>query len=76
MLCGDIPFETDEEIRRGSLIWFDHLELSENVKSLVVGCLEMDQGERMTLQQVKENPWLDMRETGRQEDRKVGGKSS
>ena len=70
MLCGDIPFETDEEIRRGSLIWFDHLDLSETVKSLVVGCLEMDQGERMTLQQVKENPWLDMRETGRQEGRR------
>ena len=70
MLCGDIPFETDEEIRRGSLIWFDHLDLSETVKSLVVGCLEMDQGERMTLQQVKENPWLDMRETGRQDGRR------
>ena len=71
MLCGDIPFETDEEIRRGSLVWFDHLDLSETVKSLVVGCLEMDQGERMTLQQVKDHPWLEMRESGRQEGKRT-----
>ena len=51
MLCGDIPFETDEEIMRGSLVWYDQLDLSETVKSLVERCLQTDQRERMSLQQ-------------------------
>jgi serine/threonine protein kinase len=76
MLCGDIPFETDAEIRRGSLVWFDQLDLSETVKSLVVRCLHTEQRERMSLQQVREHPWLagDSRQetgTGRQEWRRM-----
>eukprot|EP00092_Neocalanus_flemingeri_P004164 GFUD01004479.1.p1 GENE.GFUD01004479.1~~GFUD01004479.1.p1 ORF type:complete len:320 (+),score=104.15 GFUD01004479.1:68-1027(+) len=58
MLCGDIPFETDEQIMRGSLVWYDQLDLSEAVKSLVVSCLHTDQRERMSLHQVREHPWL------------------
>jgi serine/threonine protein kinase len=59
MLCGDIPFETDAGIRRGSLVWFDKLDLSETVKTLVKSCLQIDQGERMSLEQVREHPWLE-----------------
>ena len=59
MLCGDIPFETDDEIMRGSLVWYDQLDLSETVKSLVERCLHTDQRERMSLQQVREHPWLE-----------------
>jgi hypothetical protein len=58
MLSGDIPFETDEEIMRGSLVWFDQLDLSETVKSLVESCLHTDQRERMSLQQLREHHWL------------------
>ena len=58
MLCGDIPFETDEEIMRGSLVWYDQLDLSETVKSLVERCLHTDQRERTSLQKVREHPWL------------------
>jgi len=75
MLCGDIPFETDAEIRRGSLVWYDHLNLSDSVKSLVARCLHTEQRERMSLYQVREHPWLagDTRMetwTGRQEWRR------
>ena len=58
MLCGDIPYETDEQIMSGSLVWDDQLDLSETVKSLVEGCLCTDQRERMSLQQVREHHWL------------------
>jgi serine/threonine protein kinase len=71
MLCGDIPFETDEEIRRGNLVWFDQLNLSDMAKCLVEGCLAMDHAERMTLQQVRDHPWLAETGTGRPEWRRM-----
>ena len=58
MLCGDIPYETDEQIMSGSPVWDDQLDLSETVKSLVEICLCTDQRERMSLQQVREHHWL------------------
>ena len=58
MLCGDIPYETDDQIMLGSLVWYDQLNLSEAVKSLVARCLHTDQRERMSLHQVREHPWL------------------
>ena len=67
MLCGDIPFETDAEIRRGAVIWFDQLDLSSSAKNLVESCLAMDHRERMTLQEVRDHPWLEMTRTGAQE---------
>ena len=58
MLCGDIPFETEEQILGGSLIWYDQLNLSDSVKSLVARCLHTEQIGRMSLHQVREHPWL------------------
>ena len=58
MLCGDIPYETDEQIMSGSLVWCDQLDLSDTVQSLVERCLCIDQRERMSLQQVRDSPWL------------------
>ena len=67
MLCGDIPFETDAEIRRGAVVWFDQLDLSSSAKNLVESCLAIDHRERMTLQEVRDHPWLGMTRTGAQE---------
>jgi len=58
MLCGDIPFERDQEICNARLIWFSSLKLSEEVKDLVSGCLTVDPFKRMTLEEIKCHPWL------------------
>jgi len=58
MLCGDIPFQTDQQILCGTLIWQQHLSLSATVRRLVESCLCSDQGERMTLQQLRHHPWI------------------
>ena len=58
MICGDIPYETDEEIMSRSLVWFDQLNLSHAVKSLVASCLHPDQALRMSLRQIRDHPWM------------------
>merc|ERR1711874_796921 len=58
MLCGDIPFQTDQQILCGTLIWQQHLSLSATVRRLVESCLCSDQGERMTLQELRHHPWI------------------
>merc|ERR1711887_156408 len=58
MLCGDIPFESDEDIMQGAVTWYEQLKLSEEVKRLVERCLHTDQRQRLSLEQVKDHPWL------------------
>jgi len=57
MLCGDIPFESDQEISMGRLVWFKQLNLSSQVKDLISGCLSVDPAKRITLCEVLDHPW-------------------
>jgi len=57
MLCGDIPFETDQEITEGRLVWFKQLNLSSQVKDLITSCLAVDPSKRITLCEVLDHPW-------------------
>ena len=57
MLCGDIPFESDQEISAGRLVWKKQLKLSSQVKDLILGCLTVDPSKRMTLCEVQNHPW-------------------
>merc|ERR1712158_291767 len=58
MVCGDVPFESDAQISRAHLTWFPQLKLSEEVKSLITGCLKVNTEERLTLADVVDHPWL------------------
>jgi len=58
MICGDIPYETDDQILSRSLVWYDQLGLSQEVKNLVVSCLNHDVASRITLQDIKDHPWM------------------
>jgi len=58
MLCGDVPFETDEEILRGNLVWWEELALSSMAKDLVTKCLDKNQVTRISLQDILQHPWL------------------
>jgi len=58
MVCGDVPFECDAQISRANLTWFPQLKLSEEVKSLITGCLTVHPEERLDLAMVAAHPWL------------------
>merc|ERR1711915_75837 len=58
MLCGDIPFQTDQEILVGHLDWPEELSLSCEVKELVRSCLCKDQGERIRIHEVRDHSWI------------------
>merc|ERR1712110_21606 len=58
MVCGDVPFECDAQISRAQLTWFPQLKLSEEVKSLITGCLMVNTQERLTISEVTSHPWL------------------
>merc|ERR1712121_348884 len=58
MVCGDVPFECDAQISRAQLTWFPQLKLSEEVRSLIMGCLKVNPEERFTLADVVNHPWF------------------
>merc|ERR1711872_702807 len=69
MLCGDVPFECDQEIKRAKLIWFPQLRLSMEAMDLVQACLTINPEDRITLKEIQNQPWLtakDIPRPGRQ----------
>merc|ERR1712115_345045 len=49
MLCGDIPYTTDQEICSGKLMWPAQLSLSQSARDLIARCLTLDPRKRITL---------------------------
>ena len=58
MLCGDIPYETDEQILKAELVWSSQLNLSQEAKNLIRLCLNPDPESRITLHQVLNHTWI------------------
>ena len=58
MLCGDIPYETNEQILNAELVWFSQLNLSQEAKNLIKLCLNPDPESRITLQQMLNHTWI------------------
>jgi serine/threonine protein kinase len=58
MLCGDVPYETDQQILDAQLVWFPRLRLSQEAKHLVSRCLTLDPEQRISLQELAVHPWL------------------
>jgi serine/threonine protein kinase len=56
MVCGDIPFESDEQICSAELR-FRH-RISEQCKDLVRRCIKVDVNERAKLEEILCHPWL------------------
>merc|ERR1711879_233510 len=52
MLCGDIPYTTDQEICSGNLIWPSQLSLSPSARDLIARCLTVDHRKRISLESV------------------------
>jgi len=58
MVCGDIPFETDAEIKRAHVHFREALNLSDSVKDLIKSCLEVSIKDRIALEDIASHPWL------------------
>jgi len=58
MVCGDIPFECDQHILSARPTWYPQLKLSQEVQSLISGCLTLCPTQRLTLGEVANHPWI------------------
>merc|ERR1712123_177869 len=56
MVCGDIPFETDEEICSAELIFRNNV--SETCQCLIRSCLRIMPRDRIEIGQVLSHPWM------------------
>lgn len=56
MVVGDVPFTENHEIIKAKLKFPSNL--SDGVKNLIRGCLQPEEGKRLTMEEVKRDPWL------------------
>ena len=56
MVCGDIPFETDDEICNADLIFRSNI--SDHCKNLIRSCLRIRPGDRIIMGELLTHPWI------------------
>jgi len=56
MVVGDVPFTENHEIIKAKLKFPSNL--SDGVKNLIRGCLQPEEEKRLTMEEVKRDPWL------------------
>ena len=58
MLCGDVPYNNDQKIQEGHLVWKEEVPVSAAARDVVSRCLDPDPGRRISLDQLSQHPWL------------------
>ena len=71
MVCGDIPFETDSQIKRAQPCFRPEVGLSRECIDLISRCLEVNQADRISLRDVAAHPWMRMAEAAAEAKRHV-----
>lgn len=57
MVCGDIPFDSDEKICGGARLFFSG-SVSHDCQDLVAQCLRLDPAQRIDLEEILCHPWM------------------
>merc|ERR1712038_261625 len=69
MVCGDIPFETDNQIKKAQVLFKPSLGLSDEVKTLIRDCLTISTSDRITFSGICSHPWMTLASSGLAEQR-------
>ena len=64
MVCGDIPYENDHQIKRAQVLFKPSLGLSDEVKDLVRSCLTVGTTDRITLNGIANHSWFNKKQPG------------
>ena len=64
MVCGDIPYENDHQIKRAQVLFKPSLGLSDEVKDLVRSCLTIGTTDRITLNGIANHSWFNKKQPG------------
>lgn len=60
MVCGDIPFENDQQIIQGQLSF--RRKISSKCQDLIRKCLTIDAKNRISLEEMLSHPWITTRQ--------------
>ena len=58
MLCGDVPYETDDQIRDGEVLWKEDVKVSPLARDLIESCLHSDSKNRIELTCIRNHAWM------------------
>jgi len=58
MLCGDVPFETDQQICDGTISWQEDIKVSPMAKDLIQKCLNSNPEQRLSIREIRCHPWV------------------
>ena len=58
MVCGDIPYENDHQIKRAQVLFKPALGLSDEVKDLIRSCLTVSTTDRISVNTIGNHPWI------------------
>merc|ERR1712038_1035979 len=58
MVCGDIPYENDHQIKRAQVLFKPALGLSDEVKDLIRSCLTVSTTDRISVNAISNHAWI------------------
>jgi proto-oncogene serine/threonine-protein kinase Pim-1 len=58
MVCGDIPYENDHQIKRAQVLFKPTLGLSDEVKDLIRSCLTVSTTDRISVNAISNHAWI------------------